>query len=369
MADSPSPNARCRANLAAVTLPSVLLHDHLDGGLRPATILDIADTTGYRDLPADEPEALGAWFDQSESGSLERYLESFQHTIGVMQDAGSLERVAHEAAEDLAADGVVYAEIRFCPWLHTAEGLAPRTVVEAVASGLANSGTGLEWALIIDALRHEDHSMEMAEIAVASRHLGVVAFDLAGPEAGNPPRRHLAACRHIRESGLRLTIHAGEAAGDNGPAYIAEAMDVCGAERIGHGVELIRDCVVEEGEIVKVGPVAARIRDRQIALEMCPASNLATGAMQAHEHPIGALHRAGFNVTISTDNRLMSSTSMPDEFDFVTEHHGFGVDDLARVTRRSLAAAFCSHETKVRLWEERIAPAYREAGADVESRW
>lgn len=352
-----------------MTLPSVLLHDHLDGGLRATTILEIAEKTGYRDLPADDPDELARWFDQSESGSLERYLESFRHTIAVMQHAESLERVAYEAAVDLAADGVVYAEIRFCPWLHTTGGLDPGTVVEAVASGLRNSGTGLVWGILIDALRQHDHSMEMAELAVARRHLGVVGFDLAGPEIGHPPRGHLAACRFVRQAGLRLTIHAGEAAGIFGPAYIAEAMDVCGAERIGHGVELVRDCVIEDGEIVKVGEVAARVRDRQIALEMCPASNLATGAITPDQHPIGALHRAGFNVTISTDNRLMSSTAMSKEFAFVTEHHGFGVDDLARVTRRSLAAAFCSHDTKVELWEEIIAPSYREAGADVETTW
>jgi adenosine deaminase len=352
-----------------VPLPSVLLHDHLDGGLRPSTILELAESTGYEALPATEPDALASWFDQSESGSLERYLDSFTHTIGVMQDAEALERVAYESAVDLAADGVVYAEIRFCPWLHTAKGLDPRTVIEAVAAGLASSGTGLEWGLIVDALRDKDHSMEMARLAVQMRASGVVGFDLAGPEAGNPPSRHLGACRFVRESGLRMTLHSGEAAGIHGPAYMAEAMDVCGAERLGHGVEIVRDCVIDGHEIVKLGPVASRIRDRQLPLEMCPASNLATGAIEPHEHPIGALYRAGFNVTISTDNRLMSSTSMPAEFDFVTTHHGFGLDDLSLTTRRSLAAAFCSYDTKVRLWEDVIAPAYRDAGAEVDVRW
>ncbi len=360
---------RGRANLTSVALPSVLLHDHLDGGLRPSTIIDLADEAGYEALPTTDEAGLAAWFDQSESGSLERYLDSFTHTIAVMQTADALERIAHEAAVDLAADGVVYAEIRFCPWLHTAKGLASRTVVEAVAAGLAGSGTGMEWRLIIDALRHEAHSDDMAALAVSAKNLGVVGFDLAGPEAGNPPRRYLAACRSVRESGLRLTIHAGEAAGRDGPAYIAEAMDVCGAERIGHGVELIRDCLVEDGEVVKVGAVAARIRDRQLALEMCPASNLATSSIQPEGHPIGALFRAGFNVTISTDNRLMSTTSMSREFAFVSRHHGFGIDDLALTTRRSLAAAFCEHETKARLWSDVIAPAYRKAGAETDGTW
>ncbi len=354
-----------------MTLPSVLLHDHLDGGLRPATILELADDGGYSELPSDQPDSLATWFDQSQAGSLETYLESFRHTIGVMQDQESLERVAYEAALDLAGDGVVYAEIRFCPLLHTRRGLGTDEVIEAVSSGLTRgaAASGLVWGLIIDAMRDDTRSVEMARLAVSHRKRGVVGFDLAGPESKHPPRRHLAACRHARESGLRLTVHAGEAAGPMGPAYIAEAMDSCGAERIGHGVEIISDCVIREGEVISLGPVAARVRDRQVPLEMCPASNLATGRLRPEEHPIGALYRAGFNVTISTDNRLMSNTSMSAEFEFVQRHHRFGLDDLASVTRRSLAAAFCDHVTKTRLWEETIAPAYRIAGAEVETRW
>lgn len=350
-------------------LPSVLLHDHLDGGLRPETLLELAGAAGYTELPASDAEGLASWFDQSESGSLEGYLDSFRHTIGVMQDRDSLERVAYEAVIDLAADGVVYAEIRFCPDLHTARGLSPGKVIEATTAGLTKgaSETGLVWGLIVDAMRQDDRSIEMARLAVANRTRGVVGFDLAGPEVGNPPRRHLAACRHVRESGLRLTIHAGEAAGAFGPAYMAEAMDLCGAERIGHGVQVVSDCVVRDGEVVSVGRVASRVRDRQVPLEMCPASNLATGGLRPDQHPIGALHRAGFNVTISTDNRLMSNTSMSSEFEFVQRHHGFTLDDLALVTRRSLAAAFCEHQTKARLWDGAIAPAYRDAGAKVEA--
>ena len=349
----------------------MLLHDHLDGGLRPATIIELAEDSGYTYLPASGVEALATWFDQSESGSLETYLASFEHTIGVMQDPRSLERVAYEAALDLAADGVVYAEIRFCPLLHVTRGMSPGEVIEAVSAGLARgeSETGLSWGLIIDAMRQDDRSMEMARLAVSHRRNGVVGFDLAGPEVGHPPRGHLAACKHARESGLRLTIHAGEAAGPMGPAYMAEAMDVCGAERLGHGVEIISDCVVEGGEIVDLGPVAARIRDRQVPLEMCPASNLATGRLTPEQHPIGALYRSGFNVTISTDNRLMSKTSMSAEFDFVRRHHGFTIDDLAVVTRRSLEAAFSDLPSKVRLWEGRIAPAYESAGAAIDRSW
>jgi adenosine deaminase len=298
---------------------------------------------------------------------LESYLGAFRHTIGVMQDWESLERVAYEASVDLTNDGVVYAELRFCPLLHTRKGLAPMEVVRAVSTGLRRGAdeTGLAWGLIIDAMRHETHSVEMAYLAVAGRELGVVGFDLAGPELGNPPGSHLAACRLARTSGLGLTIHAGEAAGDRGAGYMAEAMDLCGAERLGHGVELVWDCVLSDGEVVEIGPVAARVLDRQIPLEMCPSSNLATSRLAPDQHPIGAFYRAGFNVTINTDNRLMSATTMSAELDFARRHHGFDLDDLVRVTRHSLKAAFCDHATKRRLWEERIAPAYREEGATV----
>jgi adenosine deaminase len=354
-----------------MSLPSVLLHDHLDGGLRPQTVLDLAEASGYRGLPEKHVEALDRWFDQSDSGSLETYLQAFEHTIAVMQSPAAIERVAYEAAVDLAEDGVVYAEIRFSPSLHTRRGLSEPEVVEAVASGLGTgeASTGLRWRLIIDAMRHLGDSAGLAGLAIASRPLGVVGFDLAGPEAGHRPERHLAACRMAREAGLGLTLHAGEAAGRDGVAHVAASIDRCGAHRIGHGVELINDCVVDDGEIVELGPVAARVRARRIPLEMCPASNLSTGRLAPEDHPLGALHRAGFNVTLSTDNRLMSSTSMSAEFDFAEKYHGFDIDDLANTTWRSLDAAFCEWETKKELWETVIAPAYSDAGAVVSPVW
>ena len=219
------------------------------------------------------------------------------------------------------------------------------------------------------ALRQFDDSMAMARAATARHSSGVVGFDIAGPEARFPPTNHLAACRYIRESGLRLTFHAGEAGSDRGVAYIASAMDVCGAERLGHGLEIARDCVLEDGEIVRLGSVAARVRDRQIPLELCPASNLATNNLTPGDRPLGALFRSGFNVTLSTDNRLMSNTSISGEFDFARTHHGLSTDDLARITRRSLEAAFCDHDTKRVLWETQIALSYLEAGAQLEPSW
>ena len=355
----------------AMSLPSVLLHDHLDGGLRPSTILELADERGYDGLPATNEPELAAWFDQSESGSLERYLEAFDHTIAVMQHPDALERVAYEAAVDLSADGVVYAETRFCPSFFTSMGLSEHQVIEAVASGFASGGaeTGLKWGVIVAAARQFEDSMAMVRAAAAGRDSGVVAFDLAGPEALYPPTDHLAACRYARESGLRLTVHAGEAGGAMGVAFIASAMDVCGAERLGYVVEIINDCLLEDGEIVKLGPVATRVRNRGIALEMCPASNMATKRLDPEAHPLGPLYRAGFNVTLNTDNRLMSDTSMSKEFEFAQRHHGFGIDDLARTTRRSLEAAFCDFDTKVELWETLIAPAYAAKGARVNAEW
>lgn len=354
-----------------MSLPTVLLHDHLDGGLRPETVLELAESSGYTDLPANDARDLGTWFDQSDSGSLETYLDSFRHTIAVMQGPASLERVAYEAAIDLAADGVVYAEIRFAPLLYTTRGIGGNRVIEAIASGmrLGQAETGLRWTLIVAAQRHVDDSERVVRLDLTSRDIGVVGFDIVGPEAGFPPEHHLAAFRAARDGGLRVTIHAGESGGRHGVAHIASAMNRCGAERIGHGVEIVNDCRIMDGGIIEVGPVARRVRERRMPLEMCPSSNLATNRLQPDQHPVGLLYRAGFNVTLSTDNRLMSATSMSEELDFVRKYHGFEIDDLARVTWMSLDAAFCAWEVKAELWEDLIAPAYAASGADLDPVW
>lgn len=352
-------------------LPSVLLHDHLDGGLRPETVLDLAKKVGYAELPADNLDDLAEWFDQSESGSLEQYLQAFDHTIAVMQTPGSLERVAYEAVMDLSADGVVYAEIRFCPPQHTSGGLSEIDVIECVAAGMTRgaSESGLRWGLIVDSLRHLHRAEDLARTAVAARHLGVVGFDIAGPEAGFPPREHLAGLNYARVNGLRITIHAGEAGGALGVSYMASAMDECHAERLGHGVEIIKDCQLKDGEIVSVGPVAARIRDRRIPLEMCPASNMATSQMTESEHPFGPLYRAGFNVTLSTDNRLMSNTSMSNEYEFALNHAGLNEQDLVRIARASLAAAFTSSTIRSQVWRDSVAPGFAGAGINLGMDW
>jgi adenosine deaminase len=320
------------------------------------------------EVPAGEVEKLADWFDQTGSGSLETYLQAFTVTIALMQTADALERVAYEALVDVAEAGVVHAEVRFGPSLHTAGELGRQRVVEAVVAGLrrGESETGTTWGLILCALRQMDDSEAVARLALQSRHLGVVAFDLAGPERNYPPDRHLAACRLISEAGLGLTLHAGEAAG---LASIATAVGQCRAERLGHGIEIIEDCRVEEGRIADLGPVAARVRDRRIPLEICIRSNLATKGWSPDQHPVGLLHRAGFAVTLNTDNRLMSRTSMPIEFELAAAHHGFSTTDLAGVTRNALAAAYLTESRRRSLWEERIAPAYLEAGAEISQTW
>ncbi|NNC74196.1 MAG: adenosine deaminase family protein, partial [Acidimicrobiia bacterium] len=289
------------------SLPKALLHDHLDGGLRPATIVELADEHGYRGLPTNDVDELAAWFFQGDSGSLETYLEAFDHTVAVMQSADALERVAFECVADYAADGIVYGEIRFGPSLHMSQGLSRHDAIEAVLSGISRgmAETGVVAGVIVTALRQQGDSLSVAEAAADFVGSGVVGFDLAGPERGYPPEAHLAACTVARRAGLGLTIHAGE--GD-GAHSIWRALSLCAAQRIGHGVRIIDETARDSnGVITKLGPLAARVRDHRVPLEVSMTSNLHTGMWSAAaEHPVGALHRAGFAVTINTDNRLMS---------------------------------------------------------------
>jgi adenosine deaminase len=340
------------------SLPKAVLHDHLDGGLRITTLLELADATGYTKLVSDDAAALQQWFHQGESGSLERYLEPFDHTIAVMQTPEALSRIAYECLEDLAADGVVYAEIRFGPALHTLQGLRLEGVIEAVADGLerGHRDTGVECGLIIDALRQDANADPVVRAAATMMHAGVVGFDLSGPEKGFPPDAHLAECRFAREAGLGLTLHAGE--GD-GPQSIWRAYGRCHAQRIGHGVRIIEDTIVRNGEIVAVGELARTLRDQRVPLEVCPTSNLHTGiAGRPEDHPLGALYRGGFAVTLNTDNRLMSDVTMTDEFQLAIDHHGFGAADLEEVTINALNAGFGSWPTRKRLIDDVVRPAY-----------
>jgi adenosine deaminase len=338
------------------SLPKVVLHDHLDGGLRPATIIDLAQQQGYDQLPTDDPVELAKWFDQGASASLERYLRAFEYTVAVMQNAPAIERVAYEAGLDHAADGVIYAEIRFAPSLLTQGGLTRLEAIEAACAGLdrAAGEVGIEFGVIVDAMRQESDSTAVAEDALDSTGLGVVAFDLAGPELGFPADNHLEACQIIREANLGLTIHAGEA---DGLESIWTALQVCGAHRIGHGNRIMDDCDVEEGEIVALGELAAYVRNFQIPLEVCPVSNSHTTQVTLPDHPIGPLFRAGFNVSLNTDNRLMSQTSMTREMQELAEHHDFTSADLHQLTTNAAMSSFAPLDLKLDLLD-RISQAY-----------
>ncbi|WP_104525722.1 adenosine deaminase [Blastococcus atacamensis] len=338
--------------------PKVLLHDHLDGGLRPQTVLELADELGYRDLPAGDAESLGRWFrDAADSGSLESYLETFAHTVAVMQTPEAVQRVARECALDLAADGVVLAEVRMAPELLTAMPL--EAAVEAMLDGYAQgareaagSGTPILVGTLLCGMRQNDRWEEVAEVVVRYRDAGVVGFDLAGPEDGFPPDRIPAALALLDRAGAHRTVHAGEAAGIES---IRAALDGARAERLGHGVR-IADEVAEDGSL---GPVAQRVRDEQVTLEVAPSSNVQTGAYPSlAEHPVDRLHRLGFAVTLNTDNRLMSGVSVTSEVTDVATTYGWTWEDVQTVTERAVAGAFLSDDDRRRLLEDVVRPGY-----------
>jgi adenosine deaminase len=347
--------------------PKVLLHDHLDGGLRPATVLEIAEEMGH-ELPAADPAALGRWFVEAcDSGSLPRYLETFDHTVAVMQRAQDLRRVARECVEDLAADGVVYAEVRYAPEQHLQGGLTLQEVVDAVREGFAegeqaarDAGTPIVVRQLLTAMRHQARSMEIAHLTVANRDRGVVGFDIAGAEAGYPPTRHLDAFEYLQRENAHFTIHAGEAFG---LPSIWQAIQWCGADRLGHGVRIIDDITVDEEGVAHLGLLAAYVRDKRIPLEMCPTSNLQTGAAASiEEHPIGLLTRLRFRVTVNTDNRLMSGTSMSLELQRLVDAFGYGPKDLRWFTVNAMKSSFLPFDERLALIEDRIKPAYAELG-------
>ena len=344
--------------------PKVLLHDHLDGGLRPSTVVELAAEVGYQGLPTTDPEALARWFAESAfSGSLERYLETFKHTVGVTQTEPALRRVAMECALDLANDGVVYAEVRFAPELHVERGLTLPAIVEAVLNGFADGtrlaaqeGRRIRIGTLVTAMRTATHSREIAELAVAYRDRGVVGFDIAGAEAGFPPTRHLDAFEYLRRENAHFTIHAGEAFG---LPSIWEAIQWCGADRLGHGVRIVDDIAIAPDGHVELGRLAAYVRDRRIPLEMCPTSNVQTGAASSiAAHPIGLLRRLGFRVTVNTDNRLMSGTTMSREFELLSEAFGYGLSDLQWFTVNAMKSAFIPFDERLTMINEQIKPQY-----------
>ncbi|MFE0255889.1 adenosine deaminase [Streptomyces sp. NPDC059010] len=339
-------------------LPKAVLHDHLDGGLRPATVVELAAEVGHT-LPTTDPDELAAWyFEAANSGDLVRYIATFEHTLAVMQSREGLLRTAEEYVLDLAADGVVYGEVRYAPELNTNGGLSLAEVVETVQEGLAAgmakaaaAGTPVRVGTLLCGMRMFDRVREAADLAVAFRDAGVVGFDIAGAEAGFPAADHLAAFEHLRRESVPFTIHAGEA---DGLSSIHQALQICGAQRLGHGVRITDDIV--DG---KLGRLAGWVRDRRIALEMCPTSNLQTGAATSiAEHPITALKDLGFRVTLNTDNRLVSGTTMTREMSLLVEQADWSVEDLRTVTVNAVKSAFMPFDERKALIEDVVLPGY-----------
>ncbi len=344
--------------------PKVLLHDHLDGGLRPATVVELADQYGYEDLPTNDPVELGAWFHSgADRKDLVLYLETFRHTVAVMQTRDALVRVARECAEDLAADGIVYAEVRFAPELHVEGGLSLDEVVDAVQEGFAtgSDGRGITIGTLVTAMRTAANSREIAELAVRHRESGVVGFDIAGQEAGFPPSRHLDAFQYVQRANSHLTIHAGEAFG---LPSIWEALQWCNAERLGHGVRIVDDITVEPDGSAHLGSLAAFVRDRRIPLEMCPSSNVHTGVCDTiADHPIGLLARLRFRVTVNTDNRLMSDITLSDEMAGLVDAFGYGWADLQWLTINAMKSAFWPFDERLAIIDGVIKPGFTRLAA------
>ncbi len=350
-------------------VPKVLLHDHLDGGLRPQTVLELAREIGYQDLPGDDIEELTRRLTEgAHRGRLEAYLDAFRHTVAVMQTPDALARVAAECAEDLAADGVVYAEVRFAPEQHTEHGLGLDEVVEAVIEGFrlgaakaARAGRGITVYALLTAMRTAARSLEIAELAVRHRDRGVVGFDIAGAEAGWPPSRHLDAFQYIKGADFHITIHAGEAFG---LPSIWEAVQWCGTERLGHGVRIVDDIEVGPEGNVHLGRLAAYIRDRRIPLEMCPTSNVQTGAAPSIAlHPLRILRQLQFRVTVNTDNRLMSQVTLSSEFHKLVEEYGYGWSDVEWLTVNAMKSAFAGFDERLHLINTVIKPGFATARA------
>lgn len=341
----------------SAALPLSLLHDHLDGGLRVPTVLELADAIGWT-LPEEDPDRLAAWFTAgAASGDLLQYLATFEHTLAVMQTEEQLERVAYEAAVDLAADGVVYAEVRFAPELHQAQGLALEAIVAAVTAGFrrgeraaAEAGQPIWIGAILCAMRTEQRSLEIAELVDRCRTDDdkVLGFDLAGAETGWPPSLHAKALQFARERHLNVTIHASE---PPDLELIGDAL-VHGAHRIGHGVRLTADMTITDGEVTAAGPLATYILDRQIPLEMAPTCHVQIGAVpDLPSHPIGPMLRAGFNVCVNTDNRLMSAVMPSSEMAALTDTFDLSRAERHRLVRNGIAAGFAPIAVRSQLLE------------------
>ena len=355
------------------SLPKVELHDHLDGGLRPSTIIELAQQCGYGELPTTDPDELEKWFyEAANSGDLPTYLTTFDHTTAVMQTREALVRVTREAVEDLAADNVCYAELRYAPEQHLKSGLSLQEVVEATVQGVKEGerlvaerdNKVIHVRLILCAMRHADRSKEIAQLTIdnyGQRTPGegyVVGFDIAGAELGFPPDKHAEAFDLLRENLIPFTIHAGEA---DGVESLRSAL-AQGARRIGHGVRIYEDFNATMAGI-ELGPVATAMMDQRIALEICPTSNTQTGVCDSiADHPFNLLYDMGFFCTVNTDNRLVSGTTMTQEFIRLVEEFDLELWQILELTTNALEIAYCSQGLREELTRNVIYPAFAEVG-------
>jgi len=342
-------------------LPKVLLHDHLDGGIRPATVVDLARESGYKNLPAEDAGELAAWFHRGANrGSLPLFLEGFEHTAGVMQTEDALERVAYEMLEDMKRDGVVYVETRFAPVFHTRRGLHLETVVQSVLKGLerGQKDFGVQYGLILCAMRNmkPQISQEIAELAVDFRDRGVVGFDLAGEEGGYPPKKHIDAFHFIQRENFNITVHAGEGFGKES---IWQAIQWCGAHRVGHATRLIEDMKIRDGEVLSMGRLAQYVLDKRIPLEICLTSNVHTGAVPSvMEHPFDVYYRYRFRVMLNTDDRLMSNITLTDELALAAQSFHLTLDDLEKLTINAMKSAFLPYKQRIKVIYDVLKPGF-----------
>ena len=343
------------------SVPKVLLHDHLDGGLRPETIIELAKDLRYTKLPTKDAGELAEWFHRgANKGNLVDYLQGFEHTAAVMQTKEALERVAYEMMEDMKNDNICYVETRFAPVFHTQNGLWYEDIVSAVLEGLerGRKDFGVGYGLILCGMRNMKNTLEIAELAVNFRNEGVVGFDLAGEEGGYPPKKHIEAFQFIQRANFNITIHAGEAFGKES---IWQAIQWCGAHRIGHATHLIEDFTLDkDGNVVGFGDLAQYVLDKRIPLEICLLSNVHTGAVDKIEnHPFGLLFKEKYRVTLNTDDRLMSDTTMSKEFLVAIDVFNLNLEDLEKITLNSMKSAFIQYKERLHFIYNVIKPGYQ----------
>jgi adenosine deaminase len=343
------------------SVPKVLLHDHLDGGLRPQTIIDLADELNYKKLPTHNKDKLAEWFHRGANrGNLVEFLKGFEHTTAVLQTKEGIERAAYEMIEDMKKDGVVYVETRFAPIYHVNKNMYLEDTVTSVLKGLerGKNDFGVGYGLILCGMRNMKNTLEIAELAVNFRRDGVVGFDLAGEEGGYPPKKHLDAFQFIQRANFNITIHAGEAFGKES---IWQAIQWCGAHRIGHATRLIEDIITDEnGEVVSFGDLAQYVLDKRIPLEICLLSNVHTGAVDKIEnHPFAILFKEKFRVTINTDDRLMSANTLTKEFLTAVNYFDISFDEIEKITINSMKSAFIPYKERLRYIYEIIKPGYQ----------